>query len=57
MQSAGDLVKTLTKNCRRRLSPFGVRVHSCALTDFSTCTVLNTLGSAAAPAVPGFEEE
>ena len=33
----------LTEICRDQLSPFGVSVHRCALTDFSTCRVYKVL--------------
>lgn len=35
----------LTKETRRKLSPFGVRVYRTALTDFSTCLVVKNIGS------------
>jgi len=39
-----DLEKELTSATRERLRPYGVKVHKCALTDFSTCRVLKLLG-------------
>lgn len=34
----------LSKEVRKKLKPFGVAVERCALTDFSQCFVLKTLG-------------
>lgn len=38
--ASGDLTELLTKRARSRLRPFGVRVLSCSLTDFSPCLTL-----------------
>jgi regulator of protease activity HflC (stomatin/prohibitin superfamily) len=38
-----DLERELTVATRERLRPYGVKVHKCALTDFSTCKVLKLL--------------
>ncbi|REJ65621.1 MAG: SPFH domain-containing protein [Planctomycetota bacterium] len=39
-----DIEERLTQTCRRQLDKFGVYVHRCALTDFSTCRVYKVLG-------------
>jgi regulator of protease activity HflC (stomatin/prohibitin superfamily) len=41
---ATDIEIKLTKTCRRRLKPFGVRVKRAAFTDFTTCKTLNLVG-------------
>lgn len=46
---AGKVQKALTKVTRKKLAPFGVRVFRTALTDFSTCIVLKTLGDGQTP--------
>jgi len=56
-QRSGELGKSLTKMCRSRLHPFGVKVVSAALTDFSTCQVLKIMGGAGSPAVISPESE
>lgn len=47
-----DLEKELTTATRERLKPYGVKVHKCSLTDFSTCRVLKLLGDGQV-AIPG----
>lgn len=47
-----DLEKELTTATRDRLKQYGVKVHKCALTDFSTCRVLKLLQDGGAMPLP-----
>ena len=40
----GGVIAQLTRETRRRLRPFGVKVYRTALTDFSTCMVIKNIG-------------
>lgn len=39
-----ELNHAITNNCRSQLNQFGVYIHRCGLTDFSTCRVHKILG-------------
>lgn len=47
-QREGNLQDELTEMCSEELSEFGIEVEAAALTDFSTCMVIKTLGNAPA---------
>lgn len=44
LQREGDLSTELTKACRARLYQFGIKIKSCALTDFAVSQVVTLLG-------------
>lgn len=46
---SGGIEKSLTKATRRRLRQYGVYVHRCAVTDFSTCKTYKIIGTEAGP--------
>lgn len=47
---AGAIEKKLTHTTRKRLRQFGVYVHRCAVTDFSTCKTFKLIGNETGPA-------
>lgn len=51
----GDLEKELTTATRERLKQYGVKVHKCAITDFSTCRVIKLMNDHAGTAMPLME--
>jgi regulator of protease activity HflC (stomatin/prohibitin superfamily) len=52
----GDILLQLTRETRRRLRPFGVKVYKTALTDFSTCMVIKNIGGGRGTILSGNQE-
>lgn len=51
-----EVLLQLTRETRRRLRPYGVKVYRTALTDFSTCMVIKNIGGGRGTILTGNQE-